>query len=169
MVVRPLWRIVWTRPQRTGRRMAIWIFSTVGRYKPTLLNIVSDLVYFRTYKLGEEGVFLLWHVLSLELTSCSVNTFWKTATLSVPAFLKVMFLIHDKAVDLGISMRLKYGFLLEVRTSVLWFVYRVWQFVEIHGCSSRVSHRVSVRFETSNIVVLTHDFTHQRPYVGFCA
>jgi len=26
-----------------------------------------------------------------------------------------MFLIHDKAVDLGISMRLKYGFLLEVR------------------------------------------------------
>ncbi len=36
-----------------------------------------------------------------------------------------MFLIHDKAVDLGISMRLKYGFLLEVRTSVLRFVYRV--------------------------------------------
>lgn len=54
-----------------------------------------DSIYLRTYKLGEEGAFPLWHVLNLELTSCSVNSFWKTATLSVPAFRKIS-LIYDK-------------------------------------------------------------------------
>jgi hypothetical protein len=38
--------------------MVIWIFSTIGKSEPTLWNTVSNLIYFRTYKLGEEGVFL---------------------------------------------------------------------------------------------------------------
>lgn len=72
-----------------------------------------------TYKLGEEVHLYSGYRLYLLTYSLDFNTIWQAATLYVVSFSKQCpVFLQSYSDDLGVSLRIKYGFLLQVRNNV---------------------------------------------------
>lgn len=118
------WQQDWTRRPRTGMRREVLNFWMIGMWHHFRSVDGSDWIS-RTYKLGEEcPCFLhyLWQHLNVVYSAYSVRP-----TTDVLVLLHLHRVDYTQCTwtldDLGISMRLKYGFLLEVLHSVCSSIY----------------------------------------------
>jgi hypothetical protein len=80
-----------------------------------------NFLFLRTYKLGEEGANIPIFMESLlnVYWTCSFDSLRTAAALCVSILLMLKIALMMVTVDLGISIRLKYGFLLKVCKNII--------------------------------------------------